>query len=53
MGSEMCIRDSVLDGQRDLVDAQISHSQATFDFYNARYELAAALGNIADLKKSE
>ncbi len=38
----------VLDGQRDLVLAQISLSQATFDVRAAAYELAAAAGLILE-----
>ena len=38
----------VLDGQRDLVDAKISLSQASYDFRIAQYELAAAIGLIAE-----
>ncbi len=36
----------VLDGQRDLVQAQISLSQAEFDVRVSQYELAAATGSI-------
>jgi outer membrane protein len=38
----------VLDGQRDLVQAEISLSQAEFDLRVSRYELAAATGAILD-----
>ena len=36
----------VLDGQRDLVQAEISLSQAEFDLRVSQYELAAATGSI-------
>ena len=39
----------VLDGQRDLVDTKISLSRADFDIRIARYELAAALGQIVQI----
>ncbi len=38
----------VLDGQRDLVTAQINASQAEFDLMVSQYELAAATGTILD-----
>ena len=38
----------VLDGQRDLVQAQISLSQSEFDVRVSRYELFAATGSILD-----
>lgn len=38
----------VLDGQRDLVQAQISLSQSEFDVRVSRYELFAATGSIFD-----
>ncbi len=37
----------VLDGQRDLVESEISLAQAVFDFQVARYELLATLGVLA------
>lgn len=39
----------VLDGQRDLVNAQISLSQAEFDLRTSRYELAATIGTLSQL----
>ena len=38
----------VLDGQRDLVNAQIGRSQADYDYRMAGYELLATIGVLAD-----
>ena len=37
----------VLDGQRDLVFARISLSQAEFDYRRARYQLLAIIDQLA------
>lgn len=42
----------VLDGQRDLVNAQIGRSQADFDFRMAGYEMLATIGVLADINSA-